>query len=71
MKSRLKSCPLCGSAKIRLLKKDLTFTHRVKRIVVPQVECEECPDCEEVITDYEANQYIDTIVFGQERRLAS
>jgi YgiT-type zinc finger domain-containing protein len=71
MKSHLKICPTCGSLKIRLMKKDLTFAHRGRTIVVPQVECEECPDCGEVITDYAANQYIDSVVFGQERRQAS
>jgi YgiT-type zinc finger domain-containing protein len=71
MKSHLKSCPTCGSRKIRFIKKDLEFSHRGQKIIVPQVECEECPDCEEVITDYAANQYIDLIVFGHERRKAS
>lgn len=71
MKSHLKICPTCGSRKIRLMKKDLTFTHRHRTIVVPRVECEECPDCGEVITDYAANQYIDAVVFGQEQRQAS
>lgn len=71
MKSRLKLCPTCGSPKIRLIKKDLAFTHRGREIVVPLVECEECPACGEVITDYAANQYIDSVVFGQERRHAS
>lgn len=71
MKSHLKICPTCGSPKIRLMKKDLTFTHRGRAIVVPRVECEECPDCGEVITDYAANQYIDAMVFGRERQQAS
>ena len=71
MKSRLKICPTCGSPKIRLTEKDLAFTRRGREIVVPRVECEECPDCGEVITDYAANQYIDSVVFGQERRQAS
>lgn len=56
---------------MRLMKKDLTFTHRGRTIIVPQVECETCPDCGELITDYAANQYIDAVVFSQERRQAS
>ena len=71
MKSQLGVCPTCGSQKIRLIKKDLEFEVRGRKTVVPQVECEECPDCGEVITDYAANQYIDSIVFGHERRQAS
>ena len=68
MKSQLKSCPTCGSRKIHLTTKDLEFTHGRRTIIVPQVECEACPDCGEVITDYAANQYIDSVVFGRERR---
>ena len=71
MKSHLKICPTCGSPKIRLVRKDLTFINRGREVTVPQVECEECPDCREVITDYAANQYIDSVVFGRERRQAS
>ena len=71
MKSHLQSCPTCGSRKIRLTTKDLEFTQAGRTILVPQVECEVCPDCGEVITDYTANQYIDAIVFGRERRKAS
>jgi YgiT-type zinc finger domain-containing protein len=56
---------------MQLIKKDLAFTHQGREVVVPQVECEACPDCGEVITDYAANQYIDSVVFGQERRHAS
>jgi len=67
----LDKCPTCGSRKIRTIKKDLEFTHRGQKIIVPQVECEECPNCGEVITDYAANQYIDSVVFGQERRHVS
>lgn len=71
MTTRLRECPTCGSRKIRAAIKDLELIHRGRKIVVPQVECEECPHCGEVITDYAANQYIDSVVFGQERRRAS
>jgi len=71
MKSHLKFCPTCGSRKIHLAKKDLEFSHCGRKIIVPQVECEICPDCGEVITDYAANQYIDSVVFEHERRKAS
>lgn len=53
-----------------MVKKDLEFMHSGRKVVVPQVECEECQHCGEVITDYAANQYIDSVVFGQERRRA-
>lgn len=56
---------------MQLLKKDLTFTHRGRTIVVPQVECEACPTGGEIITDYAANQYIDAVVFGQGRQQTS
>lgn len=71
MKSRLDKCPTCGSRKIQLVKKDLEFIRGGRKVIVPQVECEECQNCNEVITDYAANQYIDSVVFGQKRRYAS
>jgi YgiT-type zinc finger domain-containing protein len=71
MKSSLNTCPTCGSPKLRFVKKNLTFMHQEREVTVPQVECEECLVCGEVITDYAANQYIDSIVFGHERRKAS
>jgi YgiT-type zinc finger domain-containing protein len=71
MKLHLKFCPMCGSRKIHLTTKDLEFAHGGRKILVPQVECEVCPDCGEVITDYPANQYIDSVVFGHTRRKAS
>jgi len=70
MKTPLDKCPTCGSRKIRRVKKDLEFMHHGRKVVVPQVECEECQHCGEVITDYAANQYIDSVVFGQERQRA-
>ena len=71
MKSRLGECPTCGSRKMRLVKKDLEFIHKGRKVIVPQVECEECQNCGESITNYAANQYIDSVVFGQKRRYAS
>ncbi len=71
MKSHVLECPICGSRKIVATKKDLEFIRQRKKIIVPQVKCEVCPDCGEIITDYEANQYIDSIVFGQEYQRAS
>lgn len=71
MKAHSQACPTCGSRKIRPTIKDLEFTHAGRTILVPHVECEACPDCGEVITDYAANQYIDAVVFARERRKAS
>ena len=71
MRSHLNECPTCGSRKIRVVKKDLEFVHHGRKVIVPEVECEECQNCSEVITDYAANQYIDSVVFGQERRRVS
>ncbi|MBM4255091.1 MAG: YgiT-type zinc finger protein [Deltaproteobacteria bacterium] len=71
MNSHLRECPICGSRKIFPTKKDLEFVRQNKKIRIPQVTCEVCPDCGEIITDYEANQYIDSVVFGQEYRRAS
>jgi len=56
---------------MRLVKKDLEFIHKGRKVIVPQVECEECQNCGESITNYAANQYIDSVVFGQKRRYAS
>jgi HTH-type transcriptional regulator/antitoxin MqsA len=71
MTQQLDKCPTCGSRKIRAHKKDLVFTYRGRTICVPQVECEECPDCGEIITDYAANHYIDSVVFSHARQRAS
>lgn len=71
MKSHLQYCPTCGSQRISLTKKDLEFSYRGRTIIVPKVECEVCSECGEVLTDYAANLYIDSVVFGHEQRKAS
>jgi YgiT-type zinc finger domain-containing protein len=68
MNANLKKCPTYGSAKIQPVKKDLEFMRQGNKAVVPQVECEECQHCGEVVTDHAANQYTDSIVFGQKQR---
>ncbi len=68
MKIPLAKCPICNSRKIYAVNKDLEFLYRGRKVIVPQVECDECQHCGEIITDYAANQRIDAVVFGQNKR---
>ena len=49
-----KSCPTCGSTRIRRVKRTLSRTARGKPFTVPSVEFHECPNCGEQVFGPEA-----------------
>jgi YgiT-type zinc finger domain-containing protein len=51
---RHKTCPTCGSKRIRLVRRDLTRTFRGQSYKVPRVQFHQCPDCGEEIYSPEA-----------------
>lgn len=68
MRPVFKKCPSCGSRKIKLVEGDYPTTARGKRIVVPDVRRHECPDCGEVLLDYEAVKQIESRRFSSRKR---
>ena len=53
-KLQIKTCPTCGSDKIKRVTRDLTRNHKGKPYTVPMVEFYECPNCGEKVYDHEA-----------------
>ncbi len=53
-KLQIKTCPTCGSDKIKRVTRDLTHTHKGQSYAVPMVEFYECPNCGEKVYDHEA-----------------
>lgn len=62
MKSKWDSCPMCGSIKIKRVKKTLTFNTKKGKVKVPNLEFDTCDSCKEQFFDEEANRIIDTYV---------
>lgn len=55
----LKSCPNCGSRRIRRVRKTITRTYRGKKYRVPNVTYHECPACGERVYGADAVQKIE------------
>jgi YgiT-type zinc finger domain-containing protein len=53
-----KTCPTCGSRRIKLVRSDWTEEAHGKRALVPDLERQECPVCGEVLFDRSAMQRI-------------
>ena len=53
-KLQIKTCPTCGSDRIRHVVRDLTRTYRDQTYTVPNVEFYDCPVCGEKVYDREA-----------------
>ena len=53
-KLQIKTCPTCGSDRIRHVVRDLTRTYRDQTYTVPAVEFYDCPVCGEKVYDREA-----------------
>ncbi len=62
MKSKWDSCPICGSIKMKRVKKTLTFNTKKRKVKVPNLEFDACDSCKEQFFDEEANKIIDTYV---------
>jgi YgiT-type zinc finger domain-containing protein len=54
----LKTCPTCGSAKIRKVRRTVTRGPVGRRYTVPQLTFHECPACGEQVYGPEAMQKI-------------
>jgi YgiT-type zinc finger domain-containing protein len=57
---QIKSCPTCGSAKIKWVRKNLTRNYRGETYTVPAVEYYECPSCGEHVYDRDAMRKIES-----------
>ncbi|MGH7176594.1 MAG: YgiT-type zinc finger protein [Tepidisphaeraceae bacterium] len=53
-----KSCPTCGSRRIRRQRSDFPMRFGSRRVVVPELERQECPVCGEVLFDRDAMKKI-------------
>jgi YgiT-type zinc finger domain-containing protein len=45
----LKRCPTCGSNKIHLVRGNFQTRFRGEKLVIPNLEREECPNCGEIL----------------------
>ncbi|MCI5148972.1 MAG: YgiT-type zinc finger protein [Candidatus Electrothrix sp. MAN1_4] len=50
----IKSCPSCGSDRIKQVTQDLVRRYKSQKYTVPAVTFYECPDCGEKVYDREA-----------------
>lgn len=53
-KLQIKTCPTCGSEKIRRVVRDLVRSYKGQAYVVPRVEFYECSNCSEKVFVREA-----------------
>lgn len=53
-KLQIKTCPTCGSDKIRHTVRDITREYKGHTYTVPKVGFYDCPDCGEKVYDHEA-----------------
>ncbi|MEW6405979.1 MAG: YgiT-type zinc finger protein [Chloroflexota bacterium] len=53
-KLQIKTCPTCGSDKIKRVVRDVTRKYKGQTYTVPKVELYECPNCGEKVYDREA-----------------
>jgi YgiT-type zinc finger domain-containing protein len=53
-KLQIKTCPTCGSNKIKRVVRDVTRKHKGQTYTVPKVGFYDCPNCGEKIYDREA-----------------
>jgi YgiT-type zinc finger domain-containing protein len=55
----LKTCPTCGSRRIRRVRRTVVRTACGKRYTVPNLTFHECPDCGEQVYSPEAMEKIE------------
>jgi YgiT-type zinc finger domain-containing protein len=58
-KIRIKTCPTCGSDKIRYIIRDITRQYKDRTYTVPRVGFYACPNCGEKVYDREAMKKIE------------
>ena len=56
----IKTCPMCGSKRIRRVKRDIESTRRGHTLIARDIEVEECPDCGERLFSPEAIEEIES-----------
>jgi YgiT-type zinc finger domain-containing protein len=56
---KIKTCPSCGSGKIKQLRRNWTGSFKGKRCTVPNLQYSECPDCGEKVYDRDAMREIE------------
>jgi YgiT-type zinc finger domain-containing protein len=65
----LKNCPLCGSPSIRKKKGVHQFNVRGELRSTPVVQYWECPSCNEIFFDREANRLIDAALLPERKAI--
>ena len=55
----ISTCPICGSRKIRRLKRDIKSNRGGVSFVARNIEIDECPNCQEQLFSPEALEKID------------
>ncbi len=50
----IKSCPTCGSDKIKRVVRNVTRKYKSQTYIVPKVGLYDCPNCGEKVYDHEA-----------------
>ena len=50
----IKTCPTCGSDKIKRVVRDVTRKYKGQTYIVPKVGFYDCPNCGEKVYDHEA-----------------
>jgi len=53
-KLQIKTCPTCGSYKIRRVVRDITRKYKGQTYIVPKVGFYDCPNCGEKVYDRQA-----------------
>jgi len=64
----IRHCPTCGSGRIRRQTVTVTASIRGKRVRVPDLELELCPDCGEKLFDLEASRRMEEQSLPKRRR---
>lgn len=59
-KLQIKTCPTCGSERIRHVVRDITRKNKGQTYIVPKVGFYNCPYCGEKVYDHEAMLKIET-----------
>jgi YgiT-type zinc finger domain-containing protein len=69
---KIKTCPTCGSKRIRSVRRTVRRTVKGKRYIVPDLEFYECPGCGEKLYSPEAMRRIEAYspAYAKSRRIA-
>ena len=59
-KLQIKTCPTCGSSKIRRVVRNITRKYKGQTYTVPKVSYYDCPNCGEKVYDREAMRRIES-----------